>query len=85
MSKNIIRNGIRLALFGGYVSWDGRGKDQHGYPIRRQKEVRVYAPASISDDDCGKGTARIVRLFKEKVEGKVGIGKNVEVRESWRY
>lgn len=36
------RNGRTEVLCGGYVSWDGQKKDRHGYPERRQEEVRVW-------------------------------------------
>lgn len=67
-----VLNGERQALFGGYVTWEGRGG------IIRTKEVRVWASARIDETDCGVGTATIVKL----IEAKHGKG---TAREVWRY
>jgi len=75
-----VRNGVREALFGGYVSWDGR-KNFCGYRQRTTKEIRVWGPAAIDDTDCGAGTDLVVSLLK----AKAGKRRNVEVVESWRY
>lgn len=76
------RNGQHQALFGGYVSWDSRTKDEFGYPLRIRKELRVWLRSNLADDDCGPGTDELVAALK----AKAGANKqNVEVSESWRY
>jgi hypothetical protein len=75
------RGGKVLALFGGYVSWDGRGKDDAGFPLRTSREVRVWLRADLVDDDCGPDTAELVAAL----EAAVGPRKNITVSESWRY
>ncbi len=67
-----VRNGEHQALFGGYVTWEGRGG------VTRTKEVRVWASARIDETDCGSGTNTIVKL----IEAKRGKG---TAREVWRY
>lgn len=71
-----VRNGTAEALFGGYAVWSSRGR-------RFGREVRVWAPASIQDDDCGPGTEDIIRRLTARADPKGR--RNAEVRESWRY
>lgn len=74
-------NGVRHKLCGGYVSWDGRGNDQHGFPIRRRKELRVWIPSDLDVSDCGSGTDTLVTALKARAKDR----KNVEVSECWEY
>ena len=77
-----LRNGVREALFGGYVGWDLRVKDpRNGMPKRVRKEVRVWLRADLTEDDCGAGTNELVAALKAKVGDKPYL----EVYECWRY
>jgi hypothetical protein len=71
-----IRNGVREALFGGYAMWWRNDK-------RYEKEVRIWAPASIQDDDCGAGTDEIVKRLLKKID--IRGERKAEITESWRY
>ncbi|RJQ30352.1 hypothetical protein C4565_00780 [Candidatus Parcubacteria bacterium] len=68
--KTRVRKGVRQALFGGYVWRKG------GY----YKEVRVWALASLQEDDCGPDTNTIVELIAKKAK----CDQN-KVSECWRY
>jgi hypothetical protein len=77
-----IRNGVREALFGGYVAkYHKTRKDDYGLPLYLgEREVQIWAPASIADDDCGAGTNEICK----RLAAKAGVPVR-NVRESWRY
>lgn len=70
---------------GGYVSYDTRQKDQHGYPIRTSIEVEevVDLPKGNVPDDCGAGTAAVVKALEEKVKKRFKTDRHVECTESW--
>jgi hypothetical protein len=70
-TKLRVTNGVVEALFGGYVSTKRQNK---------WREIRVWAPASICDDDCGAGTNEIVKRIAKKASCD-----KCDVMESWRY
>jgi hypothetical protein len=77
------RNGVTEALFGGYVTWDGRKRAGAAFPDWVERELRVWLPATLDPADCGADCDRVSAALREKAEraGK----KNVGVTELWRY
>lgn len=71
---------------GGYVSYDTRKKDENfGFPIRTSVEVEVVVdlPKGNVPDDCGAGTATVVKALEEKVKKRFKTDRHVECSESW--
>jgi hypothetical protein len=81
VKKTRRRSGRVEVLCGGYVRWDTRKKDNNGWPIRTEREVRVWMPAGNPYDDCGYWTNLLVETLKDKV----GPKPNIEVSECWQY
>lgn len=79
--------GKRQALFGGYVSWDGRQKDSWGYPVRRHCEVRIWMDLPLAYDGCGADTDKLVRALEDKLKRarRFKTDRHVECRECWQY
>lgn len=71
---------------GGYVGYDTRKKDENfGYPIRTSVEVEtvVDLPRGATPDDCGAGTAAVVKALEEIVKKRFKVDRHVECNESW--
>lgn len=71
---------------GGYVSYDTRKKDEiFGFPIRTSVEVEtiIDLPKGCSPDDCGVGTAAVVKALEEIVKKRFKVDRHVECGESW--
>lgn len=79
MTKRRTRNGEHQKRVGGYVSWDGRGKDACGFPKRTGREVYAWVPASVDPSDCGPGTDAVVAALKALFPDR----QNVTVSECW--
>lgn len=80
-------NGKVHALYGGYVSYDGRKPAGEQYPIRRCIEVKVWLVPNFDETDCGYGTDKLVKALEQKVLRSLPNAhkRNVSCRESWRY